>query len=88
VVDENDECSAQPNGSCDPSDEDGDGVLGSSDNCPALPNPEQFDRNGDGIGDECSLDRDSDGVDDSLDSCPRRWNPLQAEGFGGQLWCP
>ena len=36
-----------------PTDTDGDGVLDGSDNCPAVPNPEQADSNGNGLGDVC-----------------------------------
>jgi murein DD-endopeptidase MepM/ murein hydrolase activator NlpD len=36
-----------------PADTDGDGVLDGSDNCPAVPNPDQADGNGNGIGDVC-----------------------------------
>jgi murein DD-endopeptidase MepM/ murein hydrolase activator NlpD len=36
-----------------PADTDGDGVLDGSDNCPAVPNPDQADANGNGIGDVC-----------------------------------
>jgi murein DD-endopeptidase MepM/ murein hydrolase activator NlpD len=36
-----------------PTDTDGDGVLDGSDNCPAVPNPDQADGNGNGIGDVC-----------------------------------
>lgn len=34
-------------------DADGDGIMDSVDNCPATPNPDQADGNGDGIGDRC-----------------------------------
>ncbi len=37
-----------------PQDSDGDGVPDSIDNCPTVPNPDQADSNGDGIGDACS----------------------------------
>ena len=34
-------------------DADGDGTIDVADNCPAAPNPDQGDRDGDGLGDEC-----------------------------------
>ena len=34
-------------------DRDADGVLNDSDNCPAVPNPDQTDRDGDHLGDAC-----------------------------------
>jgi hypothetical protein len=46
-------------------DTDGDGVADCVDNCPFVPNPDQFDSNGDGLGDACDLD--SDGVDDETE---------------------
>ncbi len=36
-------------------DPDGDGIPLVSDNCPAVPNPDQMDSNGDGLGDACSM---------------------------------
>jgi YD repeat-containing protein len=42
-------------------DSDGDGVPDDEDNCPAVFNPDQADRNGNGIGDACDLHSDSDG---------------------------
>jgi putative hemolysin len=47
-------------------DSDGDGVCDSVDNCPAVPNPDQKDTNGNGIGDACdSVPRcDADGDTD------------------------
>ncbi|MEY2512138.1 MAG: hypothetical protein QOE26_2901 [Verrucomicrobiota bacterium] len=37
-----------------PVDTDGDGIPDAIDNCPATPNPDQADSNGDGVGDACS----------------------------------
>lgn len=57
---------------------DGDGVFGSSDNCPQVANPNQEDADADGAGDACdlcpgfndNLDGDSDGIPDDCDVCP------------------
>ena len=40
---------------------DGDGTPDASDNCPNIPNVDQLDSNGDGIGDACDLCLDADG---------------------------
>jgi hypothetical protein len=57
-------------------DEDGDGIVDSEDNCPSVPNPDQFDSDGDGVGDACAscatptgIDVDRDGYDDGCDRC-------------------
>jgi hypothetical protein len=63
-----------------PGDRDGDGVLDGVDNCPAIPNLDQADANGDRIGDACQgLDDDRDGVNDGFDNCPGVFNPDQAD---------
>lgn len=59
-------------------DEDGDGVPGSSDNCPSVANPDQADADGDGQGDACD-DSDSDGVNDDTDNCRTTPNPGQED---------
>ncbi|RBP28293.1 thrombospondin type 3 repeat-containing protein [Marinobacter pelagius] len=59
-------------------DSDGDGVLNGEDNCPLVPNPEQTDLDGDGVGDACDSDIDGDGIDNSLDDCPT--DPNNSEG--------
>lgn len=51
-------------------DPDGDGILGQADNCPDVANPDQADRDGDGVGDLCDPDGDNDGVADNTDVCP------------------
>ena len=48
---------------------DSDRIINSLDNCPTTSNPNQEDRNSNGIGDVCD-DPDKDGVMDSIDSCP------------------
>lgn len=45
---------AGPDGCPPATDADRDGVVDTSDNCPDVPNPDQADTNGDGIGDACT----------------------------------
>lgn len=54
-------------------DSDGDGIPDILDNCPNVPNPDQADTNGNGIGDACDPDIDGDGL-------PNWWEVLH---FGG-----
>ena len=64
------------------SDDDGDGVLNVSDNCPDTPNPDQADTDGDGQGDACDTDYDNDGIDNVGDNCPLVANTNQADTDG------
>jgi PKD repeat protein len=63
-------------------DTDGDGLIGVNDNCPEVYNPDQADRDNDGIGNECDSDADGDGVPNDLDNCVIDANPDQADGDG------
>jgi hypothetical protein len=64
-----------------PPDSDGDGIPDDQDNCPNTFNPNQFDRDGDGIGDNCD-DSDGDGILDALDNCPNVPNVDQIDTDG------
>lgn len=78
------------------SDQDGDGIPDSSDNCRTVPNPLQED-NGDhdGVGDACDncptvsnptqADSDHDGVGDACDNCPTICNSQQLNADSDNL---
>jgi len=57
-------------------DDDADGILDNTDNCPLTFNPNQTDSDNDGVGDVCDDDLDNDGIPDALDDCPN--TPLGA----------
>ncbi len=60
-------------------DRDGDGIPDVDDNCPDISNPNQYDLDGDGLGDVCDDDRDDDGIPNVNDNCPDVANPDQAD---------
>ncbi|MCR6653432.1 MAG: thrombospondin type 3 repeat-containing protein [Cellvibrionaceae bacterium] len=75
-------------------DSDGDGILDPIDNCPATYNWDQYDYDGDGLGDACDpdpynpappIDTDGDGIFDFADNCPAHPNPNQEDIDGDGL---
>jgi len=81
-------------------DDDGDGVDDTADNCPNVDNTDQADTDGDGVGDACDLDavpptppgdEDGDGINDDVDNCSEVDNPDQEDadedGIGDACDC-
>jgi hypothetical protein len=68
-----------------PLDQDGDGIVDASDNCPAVQNVDQADADGDGLGNPCDSDSDGDGVDDTADNCSALANADQADVDGDRI---
>ncbi|MBN1814067.1 MAG: thrombospondin type 3 repeat-containing protein [Anaerolineae bacterium] len=60
-------------------DDDGDYIGDSTDNCPLVANPGQKNTDGDAWGDACDTDDDGDGVLDTTDNCPLIANSSQAD---------
>jgi hypothetical protein len=63
-------------------DADADGICGNQDNCALVQNSDQFDTDGDALGDACDPDDDNDGVMDGPDNCPTVANPNQLNTDG------
>lgn len=70
-----------PNRFFQPPDQDRDGVLDQSDNCPSTMNVDQKDINRNGIGDACE-DFDGDGEMNTTDNCPEHPNRAQQDSDG------
>ena len=54
-------------------------ALSTVDTCPLIPDSDQTDSDGDGLGDLCDDDDDNDGLDDVSDNCPLVVNPDQGD---------
>ena len=67
---------------CVDTDDDGDAIPDSVDNCPGLKNPLQTDTDQDSVGDACDDDLDGDGLANAKDNCPFTPNAQQQDADG------
>lgn len=67
---------------CVATDTDGDGVPDATDNCPAVPNADQLNNDGDASGDACDPDDDNDGLPDTWE-LTYGLDPFSASGNNG-----
>lgn len=65
-------------------DGDSDGFIDATDNCPEIFNPEQTDKNMNGVGDDCE-DFDADRILNFYDNCPESANAAQTDVDGDGL---
>ena len=62
-------------------DDDNDGILDAVDNCPAIPNSDQIDTDGDTLGNACDPDDDNDGMPDAFETA-NGFDPLDPSDAG------